>query len=53
MFPSPRLQVSGMLQTELTENGNFMETASFRLFAANGNGKRKFVFLGRESMNGI
>jgi hypothetical protein len=37
---------------ELTENGSFRlfaankkrETATFRLFAVNGNGKRKFVF---------
>jgi hypothetical protein len=28
------------------------ETANFRLFAANGNGKRKFVFLGRPTING-
>jgi hypothetical protein len=31
---------------ELMENGNF------RLLAANGNGKRKFVFLGRQTING-
>jgi hypothetical protein len=35
MFPSPRLQVSGMLQTELTENGNF------HFFAANGKWKQQ------------
>jgi hypothetical protein len=37
---------------ELTENGNFRlfapngkrETATFHLFAVNGNGKRQFVF---------
>jgi hypothetical protein len=28
------------------------EIANFRLFAANGNGKRKFVFLGRPTING-
>ncbi len=27
------------------------ETANFCLFAANGNGKRKFVFLGRQTIN--
>jgi hypothetical protein len=27
--------------------------SNFRLFAANGNGKRKFVFLGRQTINGI
>ncbi len=27
-------------------------TAKIRLFAANGNGKRKFVFLGRQMING-
>ncbi len=30
---------------ELTESSNF------RLFAAKGNGKRKFVFLGQQTMN--
>jgi hypothetical protein len=42
-----------------TENGNFClhaakrntETANFRLFAANGNRKRKFVFPGRHTIN--
>ncbi len=29
-----------------------METANFRLFGAGGNGKRKFVFLGRQTING-
>jgi hypothetical protein len=28
------------------------EAAIFGLFAANGNGKRKFVFLGRQTING-
>jgi hypothetical protein len=28
-----------------------METANFRFFALNGNGKRKFVFLGRQMIN--
>jgi hypothetical protein len=29
-----------------------MENGNIRLFAANGNGKRKFVFLGRQPING-
>ncbi len=38
-------------KTELKQNGNFVrlqtaETANFCLLAANGNGKRKFVFFG-------
>jgi hypothetical protein len=44
---------------ELTKNGNFRlfaakrktETANFHLSSANG--KRKFVFLGRQTINGI
>jgi hypothetical protein len=28
------------------------ETANFRLFAANGNGKRRFIFLGGLTTNG-
>ncbi len=27
------------------------ETVNFRLFVANGNGKQKFVFLGRQTIN--
>jgi hypothetical protein len=39
------------------ENINFLcllqtETASFRLFSANGNRKQKFVFLGWQTING-
>jgi hypothetical protein len=29
-----------------------MKTENFRLFSANGNVKRKFVFLGRQTING-
>jgi hypothetical protein len=29
-----------------------METENFRLFAANGNGKQDFVFLGKQTKNG-
>ncbi len=28
------------------------ETANFRLFAANGDGKRKSIFLGQQTING-
>jgi hypothetical protein len=35
-------------KTELTKT----ETANFRLFAAKGSGKRKFVFLGWQTING-
>jgi hypothetical protein len=41
-------------KTELTENGNFLlfsVNENFRLFTANGNGKRKFVFLGQQTIN--
>jgi hypothetical protein len=42
---------------ELTEKDNFRllaanESANFTLIAANGNGKRRFVFLGRQTING-
>ncbi len=33
-------------------NTELMENGSFRLFAANGNGKRKFDFHGRKTING-
>ncbi len=56
---SPCLHVSGIRKkrTELTENSNFIcwlqtEPANFCLFAAKGNGKQKFVFLGRQTLNG-
>jgi hypothetical protein len=48
-------------KTELMKNGNFhwfvcckqkKEMANSCLFAANGNGKRKFVFLSRQTING-
>ncbi len=52
----PCLHVSGISQTEKETNGKRQlpfvfckrksETSNFRLFAANGNVKRKFVFLG-------
>ncbi len=46
-------------KTELMEERQFLfacckwntETANFRLFAANGNGNRKFVYLGRQTIN--
>jgi hypothetical protein len=48
-------------QTEygLTENGDFRlfvanrkcKQQTFQLFAANGSGKQKFVFLGRQTIN--
>jgi hypothetical protein len=63
MSPCPCLNVSGMQQTENRTNGKQQllfvcckrktETANFRLFAANRNGKRKFVFLGQQMINGI
>ncbi len=46
-------------KTELTENSNFhivfckWKTATFYLFAANGNRKRKFVCLGQQTINVI
>ncbi len=33
-------------------NTELMENGSFRLFAANGNGKRKFDFHDRKTING-
>jgi hypothetical protein len=47
-------------KTELTENGNFRlfwykqktETATSVCLLENGNGKQKFVFLGRQTRNG-
>ncbi len=61
MSPSPCLHVSGILQTENGSNGKrhlpFVfckrktEMANLRLFAANGNGKRLFVFLSRQTIN--
>jgi hypothetical protein len=49
----------GKRKTELTGNDNFLlfaangktETANFRLFATKGNGKRKFVFIGQQTIN--
>ncbi len=60
MSPYTSLNVSGILQTEIRTNGKrqlpFMcckrKTANFCLFAATGTGKRKFVFLGRQTING-
>ncbi len=60
---SPCLYVSMFLEfrkwkTELMENGNLllfllqMEKQMFRLFAADENIKRKFVFFGRQAING-
>jgi hypothetical protein len=48
MSPSPHLHVSGIPQTENGTNGTMLQTemANFRLLAANGNKKQKFVFLG-------
>ncbi len=53
--PSPCLRVSGILQMEYETNSKRKlqcvsckqktGTANFRLFAANGNGKPKFVYL--------
>ncbi len=45
---------------KLMENGNFYlfdskwktKTANYRLFAAHGNGKLRFVFLGQQTING-
>jgi hypothetical protein len=61
-FHVPCLHVSGILQMENGTNAKRqlpyvcceqkMEIANFRLFAANGNGKRKFVLLGRPTING-
>jgi hypothetical protein len=52
--------VSRIAQIENETNGKWQllfvcckrETANFRLFATNEKGKRKFVFLGRQTMNG-
>jgi hypothetical protein len=48
MFTCPCLHVSGIRKrkTELTQN------SSFRLFATNRNGERKFVFHGLQTING-
>ncbi len=58
--PSPCLHVSEIPQIENRANGKqrlpFVcckretEMANFRLFATNGNGNRKFVFLGRQNI---
>jgi hypothetical protein len=62
MSPCPCIHVSGILQTENGTDGKwqllflcckpYIETANVRLFAANGNGKRKFVTLGQHTING-
>jgi hypothetical protein len=60
MSPCPCLHVSRILQTENGTNRKrglpFVcckektETVNLRLFAADGNGKRKFLFLGRQML---
>jgi hypothetical protein len=52
MFPQTENGTNDKRQLPIVFCKREKKTANFRLFAANGNGKRKFVFLGRQTMNG-
>jgi hypothetical protein len=51
MFPQTKNGTNGKLQLPFVFCKWKKEMAKFRLFAANRNGKRMFVFLGRQTIN--
>jgi hypothetical protein len=50
--PNGHPTANGKRQLPFARCKQKMETANFRLFAANGKGKQKIVFLGQQMING-